>query len=111
MGQTPANRASLLEGCGVHLAPKSILADIKKDLESYVGAKIRLKANKGRKRTMEREGVLEGAYPNIFIVKIEEPDNRERRYSYSYADLLTEAVELVICPMGGQETKIEAHSR
>jgi uncharacterized protein Veg len=101
----------LPEGCGVHLAPKSILADIKKDLESYVGAKIRLKANKGRKKTMEREGVLEGAYPNIFIVKIEEADNRERRYSYSYADLLTEAVELVICPMGGQETKIDAHSR
>lgn len=93
------------------MAPKSILADIKKDLEAYVGEKIRLKANKGRKKIMEREGVLEGTYPNIFTVKIEEPDNRERRVSYSYADLLTEAVELVICPLSGQETKIEAHSR
>ncbi|HEY3369031.1 MAG TPA: Veg family protein [Symbiobacteriaceae bacterium] len=92
------------------MAPKSILADIKKDLDSYVGEKIRLKANKGRKKILEREGVLESTYPNIFIVKLEEADS-ERRVSYSYADLLTEAVELVVCSSGGQETKIEAHSR
>jgi uncharacterized protein Veg len=100
-----------MEGCDVHLAPKSILADIKKDLESYVGEKIRLKANRGRKKILEREGVLESTYPNIFIIKLDEADNGERRVSYSYADLLTEAVELVICSSGGQETKIEAHSR
>lgn len=92
------------------MAPKSILADIKKDLDSYVGEKIRLKANKGRKKILEREGVLESTYPNIFIVKLEEADS-ERRVSYSYADLLTEAVELVVCSSGGQEMKIEAHSR
>jgi len=90
------------------LAPKSILADIKKDLDTYVGEKIRLKANKGRKKILEREGVLESTYPNIFIVKIEEADQSERRVSYSYADLLTEAVELVICPTGGQETRIQS---
>jgi len=111
-GTNRAIGASLLEGCGVHLAPKSMLADIKKDLESHVGAKIRLKANRGRRKIVEREGVLEGAYPNIFTVKIEEADKSERRVSYTYADLLTEAVELVICcPFGGQETRIEAHSR
>jgi uncharacterized protein Veg len=93
------------------LAPRSILADIKKDLEAYVGEKVRLKANKGRKKVLEREGVLESTYANIFIVKLEEADSSERRYSYSYADLLTEAVELVICSSGGQETRIEAHSR
>lgn len=93
------------------MAPRSILADIKKDLESYVGARIRLKANKGRKKILEREGVLESTYPNIFTIKIEEADNRERRISYTYADLLTEAVELVVCPSGGQETKIDAHLR
>lgn len=93
------------------MAPKSTLADIKKDLESYVGEKIRLKANRGRKKVMEREGVLESTYPNIFTVKLEEADSSYSRVSYSYADLLTEAVELVICSSGGQETKIEAQSR
>lgn len=93
------------------MASKGVLVAIKRDLEAYVGEKIRLKANKGRKKVVEREGILEGAYPNIFIVRLDETDSGERRVSYSYADLLTEAVELVVCSSGGLETKIEAHSR
>lgn len=92
------------------LASKSVLVDIKRDLEAYVGERIRLKANKGRKKVVEREGVLEGTYPNIFTVRISEADG-VRRVSYSYADLLTEAVELVVCSAGGKETKFEAQSR
>lgn len=92
------------------MASKSVLVDIKRDLEAYVGERIRLKANKGRKKVVEREGVLEGTYPNIFTVRISEADG-VRRVSYSYADLLTEAVELVVCSAGGKETKFEAQSR
>lgn len=92
------------------MASRSVLVDIKRDLEAYVGEKIRLRANKGRKKVIEREGVLEGTYPNIFIVRLEEADS-ERRVSYSYADLLTETVELVICSAGGREMKIDPHAR
>lgn len=92
------------------LASRSVLVDIKRDLEAYVGEKIRLKANKGRKKIVEREGVLEGTYPNIFTVRLSEADS-VRRVSYSYADLLTEAVELVVCPSGGRETRFGAQSR
>lgn len=93
------------------MAPRSVLADIKRDLDVYIGEKIKLKANKGRKKVMEREGVLEQTYPNIFIVKLEESDASERRVSYSYADLLTETVELVVCGAGGKEIKIECQPR
>jgi uncharacterized protein Veg len=109
--KTIIRRTSSREGCGVGLAPKSVLAEIKKDLESHIGEKIKLKANKGRKKVMEREGVLEKTYPSIFIIKIDEADAGERRISYSYADLLTESVELVVCAAGGQEIKIDCHSR
>lgn len=71
-----------------------------------MGQRIRLKANKGRRKILEREGVLEGIYPHIFTVKIEEADS-ERRVSYSYADLLTSTVELVVTGRGGQELKLE----
>ncbi len=71
------------------------MARIKEDLESLVGEKIRLKANKGRRKVDEREGVLEKTYQNIFVVKLEE--KQERRVSYSYTDILTETVELVVC--------------
>lgn len=92
------------------MAPKSVLADIKRDLETHVGAKIKLKANKGRKKVLEREGVLECTYPNIFVVKLHEGDLGERRVSYSYTDLLTETVELVICNDTG-EWRIDTHAR
>lgn len=96
------------KGRGVGVAPKTALAEIKKDLECHVGYKIRLKANKGRKKILEREGVLEQTYPSIFVVKLEE-ESSERRVSYSYTDLLTESVELVICH-GEREHKVEYRS-
>jgi uncharacterized protein Veg len=86
-------------------SPRAI-AEIKKDLESFVGSKIRLKANRGRNRIVENEGILESIYPNIFVIKISE--KKERRVSYSYADVLTETVELFIHVPEEAEIKISA---
>ncbi|AKL97141.1 putative protein DUF1021 [Clostridium aceticum] len=78
------------------MADKNTLNEIRRNIEGYVGQKVTLKANKGRKRTMIREGVLENTYPNIFIVKINGDYNSVRRVSYSYSDILTESVEVTI---------------
>lgn len=83
------------------------IAEIKKDLESFVGSSIRLKANRGRNRIVEKEGVLESIYPNIFVIRINER-KIERRVSYSYADVLTETVEVYIQHSADEETRIAA---
>ncbi len=57
---------------------------------------MRLKANKGRKRTTVREGIIEGAYPSIFIVTINGGYNSTRKVSYCYSDILTSTVELTV---------------
>ncbi len=85
-------------------SPRAI-SEIKKDLESFVGSKIKLKANRGRNRIIEREGVLESIYPNIFVVKLNER-KVDRRVSYSYADVLTETVELFVYDTKDEEIKI-----
>lgn len=72
---------------------KDVLLEIRKRLEPHVGEKIRLKANRGRRRTFEKEGILERTYPSIFVVRIDEP-NYFQRVSFTYADVLTETVEL-----------------
>ena len=77
------------------LATKTTLAAIKNDLEGYIGKKISLKANRGRKKAMERTGVLEQIYPSHFLILVNE-DNFNRRLSFSYADILTETVELTL---------------
>lgn len=81
----------------ITLLEKSSLAKIKKNVEDSVGKKVILKANKGRKKTTVREGILESAYPSIFVVKISNEYNSIRRVSYTYSDILTETVEVTIC--------------
>lgn len=70
-----------------------VLDRIREDLDVFVGKPIRIKANRGRKRIFEVEGILEQTYPKVFVVSFKERQV-ERRISYSYADLLTKAVEL-----------------
>jgi len=79
---------------------KNSLWQIRKDLESHVGEKIQLRANRGRRKTLEKVGVLENTYPSIFIIRIDEP-NYNQRLSFSYADVLTETVELTVFNQNG----------
>jgi uncharacterized protein Veg len=55
---------------------------------------MKVRANLGRCKIIERYGILEETHPNLFVLKVEEKRNRSRRVSYSYADLLTKTVEL-----------------
>jgi uncharacterized protein Veg len=79
------------------VATKNTIAEIKRNVEHLVGEKVRLKANKGRKKVSVKEGILETTYPNIFVVCIDGGYNTVRRVSYSYSDILTETVEITLC--------------
>jgi len=70
------------------------LVEIKQGLEGYVGKRLRIKANGGRKKTIIRWGTLTETYPSVFIVELDQDENAFERVSYSYADILTETVEL-----------------
>lgn len=72
---------------------KDVLFEIRSKLEPRVGEKIKLKANRGRRKTFEKEGVLESTYPSIFVIRVDE-QNYYQRFTFSYADVLTETVEL-----------------
>jgi len=71
------------------------LERIREDLDGFVGQSIKIRANRGRKRTFEVEGILEQTYPKVFVIRFKERQV-ERRISYSYVDLLTKAVELSV---------------
>ncbi|HLR21442.1 MAG TPA: Veg family protein [Tissierellaceae bacterium] len=82
------------------------VAEIRKDLEENIGKSVILKADKGRKRIVTREGVLESAYPNLFVVKISNEFNSIRRVSYTYSDVLTSTVKVTVCDEPEKQTKI-----
>lgn len=73
--------------------PKT-LADIKKLLDGNLGKRLQLRANGGRKKTIECEGVLSETYHAIFVVELNQENSAFKRVSYSYTDILTEAVEI-----------------
>lgn len=81
----------------VALLEKNDLARIRQEVENCIGKKVTLKANKGRKRFVTREGIVEDVYPNLFVVKINNKFDTTRRVSYTYSDILTETVEVTIC--------------
>jgi uncharacterized protein Veg len=78
------------------VATKQALAEIRQDLETFIGTRVKLRSYKGRNKVVEREGVLERTYPNIFVIKIDEK-RAQQRVSFSYTDVLTESVELTVC--------------
>jgi uncharacterized protein Veg len=70
------------------------LTEIKTELDGQLGKRLTLKANSGRRKTIERSGILAETYPSVFVVQLDQQENAFERVSYSYADILTETVEL-----------------
>ena len=84
--------------------------DIHEKLAKMVGERVRVKANMGRTRVVERLGVIKNVHPAVFIVEVDERRGRKSRQSYQYVDVLTGTVELfdpetgehIFTPLGNQ---------
>ncbi len=74
------------------------IINVRRAVDANLGKKVRVKANRGRHKYSITEGVLTESYPSIFTVKLSaDCDSAERLVSYSYTDVLTRDVQLVIC--------------
>lgn len=67
---------------------------IREELDALLGQRIKVRANMGRSRIVERIGTLVGVHPSLFVVEVEERRGRTARQSYQYVDVLTSTVEL-----------------
>lgn len=76
------------------MASKHSIEEIKKGIEKHLGEGIIVKANKGRKKIVVREGILENAYADVFVVRLKSNYDTSTRVSFSYADILTSTVQL-----------------
>ena len=77
------------------LAQQAKLIDTIHDtLTDFVGQRLRVKANMGRSKIVESEGVLTQVHPRLFIMEIDRKRGRTARQSYQYVDVLTGTVEL-----------------
>ncbi len=69
---------------------------IKKEVEEALGRNVVVKADKGRKRIVTKEGVLEGAFEDVFTVRVTNNFDVESTVSYTYTDVLTGTVKMTI---------------
>ena len=84
--------------------------DIHEKLTDMVGDRVKVKANMGRTRVVERMGTIKSVHPSVFIVEVDERRGRKSRQSYQYIDVLTGQVELfdpesgerIFTPLGNQ---------
>lgn len=90
------------------------VAEIQEKLSGMVGDRVKVKANMGRTRVIERLGIIKNVHPAVFIIEVDERRGRKSRQSYQYVDVLTGTVELfdpetgehIFTPLG---TQIEEH--
>ena len=71
-----------------------IIGNILDTLSQYVGQKLRVRANMGRSKIVESEGVLMQVHPQLFIMEVKRKRGASARQSYQYVDVLTGMVEL-----------------
>lgn len=71
-----------------------IITTIHDTLTEFVGQKLRVRANMGRSKIVESEGVLMQVHPQLFIMEVQRKRGASARQSYQYVDVLTGMVEL-----------------
>ncbi|NLO82582.1 MAG: Veg protein [Clostridiales bacterium] len=73
------------------------LMRVRQVVESNLGEKVRLKVNRGRRKCLVQEGIINDVYPSIFTIRINIDGRAMQTLAYTYSDILTSDVEVVVC--------------
>ncbi|MCL2631976.1 MAG: Veg family protein [Coriobacteriia bacterium] len=65
-------------------------------LKNCIGITLKVRANLGRSKISEYEGVVTEAHEQLFVVEVHRKRGGVERKSYQYADVLTNNVNLMI---------------
>ncbi|HLR91967.1 MAG TPA: Veg family protein [Atopostipes sp.] len=70
------------------------IGDIKNKLTGLIGEDIVITVEAGRRKTTVHEGTLAETYPAVFVVELDDCEDSYERVSFSYADVLTDTIEI-----------------
>ncbi|MDD2414490.1 MAG: Veg family protein [Eubacteriaceae bacterium] len=82
---------------------RATINDVKKEVETYRGCRVKLEAHKSKKKLYHKEGTIEGIYPSIFTVTVKTEKRPTQRLSFSYSDVLTRSVKIDLVDDQGVE--------
>ena len=73
------------------------LTQIRQYITEQVGKEVRLESNKRHNKSTVNEGIIADVYPSIFTIELNAGKaSGVKMASYSYTDLLTNSVELIV---------------
>lgn len=74
------------------------VSKVRREINSHVGSRVKIKANRGRNKMDITEGIITETYPSIFLIKIDDASSEAvKTMSFSYADVLTKDVQMMLC--------------
>ena len=81
----------------MYLFDRTDVFHVRSDIQPNIGSEVRLETNKGRHKAVISKGIISNVYPSIFTVQVNDGPDPSRKLSFSYTDVLTNAVEITLC--------------
>jgi len=80
-------------------AQQTSINKVRASVLQQLGSKVMIQLDRGRHRYDVQEGVIQGAYPCVFTILVndENDDNPPKILSFSYADVLTRDIRMKLC--------------
>lgn len=64
---------------------------------NHIGSRVKIRANKGRRKIDVTEGIIAKTYPSIFLIQLDSvTEEAMKTVSFSYTDVLTKDVQLTL---------------
>ncbi len=74
------------------------VSKVRREIVNHIGSRVKIKANKGRNKMDITEGIITETYPSIFLIQIDDAGSDSvKTVSFSYADVLTKDVQMMLC--------------
>jgi len=71
---------------------------VRNRIVNNVGKRVKVMSNRGRNRVDVTEGIISETYPCLFLIQVRDEYSEETQtISYTYSDVLTKEIELVLC--------------
>ncbi|WP_343210734.1 Veg family protein [Anaerolentibacter hominis] len=73
------------------------VAHVREAVKCNLGRRVKIRSHVGKRKFNVMEGVLSETYPSIFVIKVGEDESDLQTVSYTYTDVITKEVQMMLC--------------
>ena len=75
------------------------ISKVRESVHRQRGNRVKIHLDRGRNKVDIQEGVIQGAYPSVFTVLVddEREENPPQLLSFSYTDIITKDIRMKLC--------------